>query len=151
MLDERGLIFEANEAFARLVGLQRHQIRGFEVEALFQGGERGLDQLRQQLLRDACGEVTATLVRKDGGFQEVALEAAAFDRNMALVWVAAATPGTLAIRSRGRAQVLVQGGIDRSRAVNALGSLLPATERLLSSGLESEARTWAEIPPGRPR
>ncbi len=145
LLDERGLIFEANEAFARLVGLQRHQIRGFEVEALFQGGERGVwGNLRQQLLRDACGEVSATLVRKDGGFQEVALEAAAFDRNMALVWVVAGSPGTLAIRSRGQAQVLMHGGIDRGRAVNALGSLLPAMERLQASELDPEARSWAE-------
>lgn len=145
LLDERGLIFEANEAFARLVGLQRHQIRGFELEALLQGGERGVwSNLRQQLLRDACGAVAATLVRKDGGFQEVALEAAAFDRNMALVWVVAEAPGTLAIRTRGQSQVLLQGGVDRTRAVNALGSLMPATERLAAAA-DPELAGWAEI------
>jgi PAS domain-containing protein len=146
LLDERGLIFEANEAFARLVGLQRHQIRGFELEALLQGGERGVwDNLRQQLLRDAFGAVAATLVRKDGGFQEVALEAAAFDRNMALVWVVAEAPGTLAIRTRGQSHVLLHGGLDRTRAVNALGSLMPATERLLASATDPEVAGWAEI------
>ena len=146
LLDERGLIFEANEAFARLVGLERHQIRGFELEALLQGRERGVwGNLRQQLLRDACGTVSATLVRKDGGFQEVALEAAAFDRNMALVWVVSEAPGTLAIRTRGQAQVLLHGGIDRGRAVNALGSLLPATENLLACARDASQKNWAEL------
>lgn len=146
LLDDRGLIFEANEAFARLVGLERHQIRGFEIEALLQGSERGVwGNLRQQLLRDACGTVAATLVRKDGGFQDVALEAAAFDRNMALVWVMTEIPGTLAIRSRGQGHVLLHGGLDRGRAVNALGSLLPATERLLATATDREQQGWAEL------
>lgn len=146
LLDERGLIFEANEAFARLVGLQRHQIRGFEVEALFQGGERGVwETLRQQLLREAWGEVPATLVRKDGGFEQVVLEAAAFDRNMALVWVAAPMPGTLAIRNGRPSRAAVHGTLDLSRAMNALGSLLPATERMLAADQGDEAATWAGI------
>lgn len=146
LLDDRGLILEANEAFARLISVERHQLRGFELQGMFQGSDRGVwDSLRQQLLRDAHGSATATLVRPDSSFQEVVLEAVAFDRNMALVWLAESAPGTLAVRAKGQGGVLAGNGADRERSANAIGSLLAATERLLAESQDPSLRSAAEL------
>jgi len=146
LLDDRGLILEANEAFARLIGVKRHQLRGFELQGMFQGRDRGVwESLRQQLLRDAHGSATATLVRPDSSFQEVVLETVAFDRNMALVWLSDPGPGTLAVRAKGQGSFLQSGGADRERAANAIGSLLAATERLVTESRDPSLRNAAEL------
>ncbi len=146
LLDDRGLILEANEAFARLIGVERHQLRGFELQGMFQGTDRGVwESLRQQLLRDAHGSATATLVRPDSSFQEAVLEAVAFDRNMALVWLSDSAPGTLAVRPRGQGAFLPGSGGDRERAANAIASLLAATERLAMPATDSDVRGAAQL------
>ncbi|MBI4912998.1 MAG: hypothetical protein HY823_09685 [Acidobacteria bacterium] len=133
LVDGRGMIFEANEAFAREVGLQRHQIRGFELEGVLQGRTRGVwGLLRQQLLQQAHASASASLVRADGTFRDLALEGVAFDRNMALLWIADPSPGTLAVRSREQAGLFLEAGSRREALVNALGTLLPATDQLLA-------------------
>jgi PAS domain-containing protein len=146
LLDDRGLILEANEAFARLIGVQRHQLRGFELQGMFQGRDRGVwESLRQQLLRDAHGSATATLVRPDASFNEVVLETVVFDRNMALVWLSDASPGTLAVRSRGQGAFLPGGGGDRERTANAIASLLAATERMAGETQDPILRNAAQL------
>jgi len=145
LLDDRGLILEGNEAFARLVGVQRHQLRGFDLQGMFQGRDRGVwESLRQQLLKRAHGSATATLVRPDSSFQEVLLETVAFDRNMALVWISDLSPGSLAVRTGAEGPFLYGGPGGRDRAANAIGALLAATETLIVStedgGTQAAAR-----------
>ncbi len=93
LVNEKGMLLETNTAFSRMVGFPRHQIRGFQLQDLFQGRDApAWDDLQEKLLRDFQGGVQATLVRKDSSFQNVRLEAVAFDRNMALVWIADPQP-----------------------------------------------------------
>jgi len=102
LVDDKGLLLESNTAFSRLAGLARHQMKGYQLHDFFQGqAEAPWERLREQLLRDHRGAVRATLVHRDSSFQSVQLEAVAFDRNMALVWIADPTPGTLALREEG--------------------------------------------------
>ncbi|BDU76833.1 PAS domain-containing protein [Mesoterricola sediminis] len=99
LVNEKGFLLETNTAFSRLVGLPRHQMKGFQVQDLFQGAETPVwEDLRRQLLQDARGSAAATLVRRDATFAPAGLEAVAFDRNLALVWVVDKAPGTLALR-----------------------------------------------------
>ena len=120
LVNEKGLLLESNTAFSRLSGMARHQMKGYQFHDFFQGqAEAPWEHLRDQLLQDHRGTVRATLVHRDSSFQSVQLEAVAFDRNMALVWIADPTPGTLALRQKGLA----------SQAAAHLGSADPDSAR----------------------
>jgi PAS domain-containing protein len=152
LVNEKGMLLESNSAFSRLVGFPRHQLRGYRIGDLFQGAEApAWETLRELLLRDFKGGVRATLVRKDSSFQAVALEAVAFDRNMALVWIADPAPGTLALRGEADAalQTPVLGAREAAReadaqAQRALGTILPAVEEILSESWSVRTREAAE-------
>jgi PAS domain-containing protein len=102
LVNEKGLLLESNTAFSRLSGLARHQMKGYQLQDLFQGQDHApWDELRDQLLQEHRGSVQATLVHRDSTFQNVKLEAVAFDRNMALVWIADPQAGTLSLRREG--------------------------------------------------
>ena len=102
LVNQKGLLLECNTAFSRMVGLARHQMKGYQLQDLFQGQDTGpWELLRAQLLQEHRGAVQSTLVHRDSSFQSVRLEAVAFDRNMALVWIADPTPGTLCLRGDG--------------------------------------------------
>jgi hypothetical protein len=76
----------------------------------------------------------------------VRLEAVAFDRNMALVWIADTLPGTLALREEGHAPLsALAPPPDRPaspglRALPALEALLPHLERIFPAGIEPALR-----------
>jgi PAS domain-containing protein len=148
LVNEKGMLLETNTAFSRLVGFPRHQIRGYLLQDLFQGRDApAWDALREKLLREFKGSVQATLVRKDSSFQNVRLEAVAFDHNMALVWIADPAVGTLALRSEMDAalQTPVLGARETGRlAQNALGTILPAVEQILEETRNAKTRDAAE-------
>jgi hypothetical protein len=148
LVNEKGMLLESNSAFSRQVGFPRHQLRGYLLQDLFQGGEAPVwDTLRDLLLRDYKGSVRAILVRKDSSFQNVVLEAVAFDRNMALGWIVDPSPGTLALR--GEADLALQTPVLGAREVgaqaqHALGTILPAVEEILSESWNMRTREAAE-------
>jgi PAS domain-containing protein len=148
LINEKGMLLESNDAFSRVVGLPRHQLRGYLLQDLFQGREAGAwDTLKETLLRDFQGSVRAILVHKDSSFQNVLLEAVAFDRNMALVWIADPAPGTLALR--GGADIARQTPVLGVReagvlAEHALGTILPAVEQILEESFNARTREAAE-------
>lgn len=148
LVNEKGRVLETNTAFSRLVGLPRHQMKGYQIQDLFQGREAPTwEDLREQLLKDSRGSSLATLVRKDSSFQSVKLEAVAFDRNLALVWIADALPGTLALRGEGTEGVLkaAAGDPDAAQtAAHALGVILPAVEQILGETWNTRSREAAE-------
>ncbi len=148
LVNEKGMLLETNTAFSRMVGFPRHQIRGFQLQDLFQGRDApAWDDLKEKLLRDFQGGVQATLVRKDSSFQNVRLEAVAFDRNMALVWIADPQAGTLALRSDMDIALAtpVLGGREAVRgAENAVGAILPAVEQILEETWNARTRDAAE-------
>jgi len=148
LVNEKGMLLETNTAFSRMVGFPRHQIRGYHLQDLFQGRDApAWDALREMLLRDFKGSVQATLVRKDSSFQNVRLEAVAFDRNMALVWIADPAVGTLTLRSEMDAvlQTPVLGVRETGElANNALGTILPAVEQILEETWNARTREAAE-------
>lgn len=148
LVSEKGMLLETNTAFSRLVGMPRHQLRGYLLQDLFQGREApAWDTLRDMLLRDFKGSVRAILVRKDSSFQNVTLEAVAFDRNMALVWIVDPAPGTLALRSEMdlALQTPVLGAREAGAlAQNALGTIMPAVEEILSESWNVRTRGAAE-------
>ena len=141
LVNEKGMLLETNTAFSRLVGLPRHQMKGFQIQDLFQGADQPTwESLHAQLLQDSRGTAQATLVRRDSSFLSVQLEAVAFDRNMALVWIADKTPGTLALRED-RTSGLEGGTADPDlpvpaglEAVPALEAMLPRLQRMLPAG-----------------
>jgi len=148
LVNEKGMLLETNTAFSRLVGLPRNQIRGYLLQDLFQGRETpAWDDLKEKLLRDFQGSILATLVRKDSSFQNVRLEAVAFDRNMALAWIADPAAGTLALRGGQDTalQTPVLGIQEAGRlAENALGTILPAVEQILEETWNARTRDAAE-------
>lgn len=147
LVNEKGMLLETNTAFSRLVGLPRYQMKGFQIQDLFQGGEVPTwDSLRAELLQDSRGQATATLVRRDSSFQTVRLEAVAFDRNMALVWIADAAPGTLALRDDGVVPLYApapqprHAAPHRLQAAPALEAMLPRLRKMLPDGTTASLR-----------
>ncbi len=141
LVDEKGRVLESNGPFSRLVGLPRHRLRGYALDALFQGGEAPVwAGLQSQLMQRGHGTAQATQVSEDGAFREVRLEAVAFDRGMALVWIAEPAEGTLSLRPEGGFLRPLGGEGERRRTLNALASLLPSAELV-----------WAEAPSGEAR
>jgi len=145
LVNDRGMLLETNNAFSRLVGLPRHQMKGYQLQDLFQGAEApAWEVLRTQLLQEAHGATTATLVRRDSSFFAVQLEAVAFDRDMALVWIADPALGTLALRVEGstpaaaaEAPALRPAGL---QAVPELEAMLPRLRRMLPEGFTAALR-----------
>lgn len=137
LVDAKGRILESNGPFSQLVGLPRHLLRGYALDALFQGGDIPVwEGLRSQLLQYGSGAVQATQVSEDGTFRQADLEAAAFDRGMALVWLRDAQAGSMGLGqggslALGQAGAFSGGGeaVRRSRA-NALVALSTAVEQL---------------------
>jgi len=148
LLDEKGLVLEANGAFGRLVGLARHQLRGYALKELMQGRSAGAwEDLLGQLNRSGRGSTTATLVRPDGTFGDLELQAAAFDKNMALVWVAGSLEDPLTLAS-GHGAFNGEAHPDARRrlaVVNALGSVLPMAEQILAETREESTRGMAAL------
>ncbi len=149
LVNHRGMLLECNTAFARLVGLMRHQLRGYDLQAFFQGRDVAVwKDLEEQLLRLGHGNTVAALVRKDGSFDSVQLEATAFDRNLALVWVASPAHGSLALREDGSGGAILDdpevGHSGRRVAVNALGTIVPAAEQILAEAQLPRVREAAE-------
>lgn len=149
LVNERGMLLEANRAFGQLVGLPRHLLRGYELQAFLQGRDTEVwEDLRDQLLRHSHGRTTALLVRRDGGFDAVELEAAAFDRNLALLWIAEATSGTLGLREELHGPAIFDHDPEHTRPnqlANALGTILPAVEQILSDTTDARIRESAEL------
>ena len=148
LVNEKGMLLESNNAFSRMVGLPRHQLRGHLLQDLFQGREApAWDGLKEKLLRDFKGVARATLVCQDSSFQNVLLEAVAFDRNLALVWIADPAPGTLTLRGERDAfsETPVLGVQEAGRlAEQALGTILPAVEQILEETWNAKTRNAAE-------
>ncbi|HJV48581.1 MAG TPA: hypothetical protein VJ549_04835 [Geothrix sp.] len=132
LVDAQGRILESNGPFSQLAGLPRHRLRGYALDAIFQGGETAVwEDLRRQLLQYGCGSTQATQVSEDGTFRQVSLEAAAFDRGMALVWMRDPIAGSLSLSGAG---ALEAGGAEEGRRqrTNALLALSAALEKLRS-------------------
>ena len=147
LVNEKGMLLETNTAFSRLVGVPRHQMKGYQLQDLFQGRDApAWDELKEQLLRDSWAGAQATLVRKDSSFQAVRLEAVAFDRNLALVWIAGTEPGTLALRQEGPDSVVHAEAPEGAQrlAVSTLGIILPAVEQILGETWNMRTREAAE-------
>lgn len=126
LVDAQGRILESNGPFSQLAGLPRHRLRGFSLDAIFQGGESPVwEDLRSQLLQYGWATVQATQVSEDGTFRQVGLEACTFDRGMALIWMKETAAGSLALVGGGP---LDQGGTDddRRRRANAVLALSAA-------------------------
>lgn len=144
LVDEKGRVLESNGPFSRLVGLPRHRLRGYAMDALFQGGESPVwDALRTQLLQRGHGTASATQVSDDGAFREVQLEATAFDRGMALLWIADPGEGTLSLRPEGGFLRPLGGEGEHRQALNALAALLPSAELVLAEAPAGEIREAA--------
>jgi len=148
LVNEKGMLLESNTAFSRMVGFPRNQMRGYLLQDLFQGRDApAWEDLQEKLRRDFKGSVQATLVRKDSSFQNVRLEAVAFDRNLALVWIADPQAGTLSLRGELDAALKtpVLGAQEAGRlAENALGTILPAVEQILEETWNARTRDAAE-------
>ncbi len=149
LLNDKGAVLESNGPFGRLVGLPRQQLRGYSLISLFQGQDSSVwEDLRQQLQRQGQGSTAATLVHQDGSFQDVNLEATAFDRNMALVWVADHSEGSLGLRGGGAPGLLAEHpdlAATRRELVNAVGAIQPAAEQILQETREEGTRKAAEL------
>jgi len=145
LVNEKGLVMEANGPLARAVGLPRHQMRGYALDALIQGeGLPVWEDLRTQLMQHGCGKAGGTLSDSEGGWSPVQLEAVSFDRNLALVWIAAPDPASLAIRGSRGGPVLQETQAIPTALVNTLGAILPAAEQILATTQEGPTRAAAE-------
>lgn len=145
LVNEKGLLMEANGPLARAVGLPRHQLRGYALDALIQGeGLPVWEDLRTQLLQHGCGKAGGTLADAEGGWSPVQLEAVPFDRNLALVWMALPDSASLAIRGHRSGPVLLESQTIPTALVNTLGAILPAAEQILSTTQEGPTREAAE-------
>jgi hypothetical protein len=135
LINEKGRFLEVNGPFSVLVGMPRHTLRGYAVESLLQGDSRPVwDELKDQLVRQGFARTHATLVGKDGTFEDVELEAVGFDSNLALVWVSEAATGALAVRGEAGCAVL-SGGMDAGSSqalVNALGTIIPTADQIIA-------------------
>lgn len=139
LVDSQGRILESNGPFSQLAGLPRHQLRGYALDSIFQGGETSVwVDLRSQLLQYGCATMQATQVSDDGTFRQVGLEASTFDRGMALVWISGTSGGALSLngggihegggtedsrRQRANAMLALSAAIGRFRAENSKGVL----------------------------
>lgn len=144
LVDDRGRVLESNGPFSQLVGLPRYRLRGYPVDALFQGGDTPVwEAVRGQLLQFGCATVPATQVSEDGTFRQVSVESSAFDRGMALLWIADPAPGSLVLRGDGTRR---RGGDEESRRLgaNALLTLAAAVDRLRAGAPEGPLREAAE-------
>ena len=148
LINEKGLLLEANGPFSTCVGLPRHALRGYAVDSLLQGDGRPVwEELKDQLVRQGSARVRATLVKRDGTFESVSLEAVGFDLNLALAWVSEAEAGTLAVRGEAGAAVL-SGGMDAAAAqtlVNALGAIIPAADQIIAEAREESVRELGRV------
>jgi len=144
LVDEKGRVLESNGPFSRLVGLPRHRLRGYAMDALFQGGEAPVwEALRTQLLQQGRGSALATQVSEDGAFREVRIETTAFDRGMALVWISDPAVGALALRSEGGSRRSLGGEEAQRQTLNAIATLLPSAEQALAGATTGPAREAA--------
>ncbi|WP_243301226.1 PAS domain-containing protein [Geothrix oryzisoli] len=144
LVDDQGRILESNGPFSQLVGLPRYQLRGYALDALFQGGDLPVWQaIKNQLLQFGSASVAATQVSEDGTFSEVVLEASAFDRGMGLVWIANPTAGSLTLQAGAAPHA---GGDDERRRLgaNAMLALATASDRLLADLPAGPSRQAAE-------
>ena len=132
LVDAQGRILESNGPLSRLAGLPRHRLRGYALDAIFQGGDTAVwEGLRSQLLQYGCAAAQATQVSEDGTFRQVDLEATTFDRGMALVWIREVAAGSLSLGGGG---ILEPGGAEdgRRQRANALLALSAAVGRFQS-------------------
>jgi len=126
LVDAQGRILESNGPLSQLAGLPRQQLRGYALDAIFQGGDSGVwEGLRSQLLQYGCASMQAAQVSDDGSFRQVGLEASTFDRGMALVWISDPSEGSLSLSGGGLHE---SGGGEeaRRRRANALLALSAA-------------------------
>lgn len=131
LVDDAGRVLESNGLLSRLVGLPRYRLRGYPVDSLFQGGETPVwEAIRSQILQFGCAKVPATQVSDDGSFSQVTLEAVAFDRGMALLWLVDPSPGALQLRGGTGLHQLGGGADSRRLEANARLALSAAIERL---------------------
>ncbi len=136
LLDARGRLLESNGPFNGQVGLPRHRLRGYGLDALFQGRELPVwDSIRRQLEQFGCATQAATQVSEDGSFREVTLQATAFDRGMALLWVGDTAPGSLSFRGGDGAPSALGDETTRRLALNA-HMALALTQAELRRGAE---------------
>lgn len=163
LVNAQGRILESNGPFSQMAGLPRHRLRGYALDAIFQGGDTAVwESLRSQLLQYGCAAVSATQVSEDGTFRQVGLEASTFDRGMALVWIRDSAPGSVSLGGGG---ILESGGTEdgRRRRANALLALSAAVGRFqaeladgpLSSAVDQVRAAVAHLDPssdaGTPR
>lgn len=157
LVDDRGRILESNGPLSQLVGLPRYRLRGYALDGLFQGGEWPVwATVRTQLLQFGSASVPATQVSEDGTFRAVTVQASAFDRGMALLWLADPAPGTLALRSGARPESGDEAvRRDRLNALLALGTAVdhlkaeaPAGGLRQAAGRAEEA--FRRLDPPRP-
>ncbi len=148
LINEKGSFLEVNGPFSARVGLPRRILRGYAVESLLQGEARPVwEELKDQLARQGYARTAATLVVRDGTFEEVVLEAVGFDVNLALVWITSAEPGTLAVRGDSGCAVL-SGPLDSGASqtlVNALGTLLPTADQIIAEGQTEPMRALGRL------
>jgi PAS domain-containing protein len=144
LVDAGGRILDSNGPLSQLTGLPRHRLRGYAMDAVFQGGDTPVwEGLRGQLLQYGCASLQATQVSEDGTFHQVGLEASTFDRGMALVWISDPSPGS--VRLWGGGILEAGGGEDgRRRSVNALLALNAAVRRLRAESTEAQLKSAAE-------
>ncbi len=130
LVDAQGRILESNGPLSQLAGLPRHRLRGYSLDAIFQGGDTAVwEGLRSQLLQYGYASAQATQVSDDGTFRQVDLEASTFDRGMAVVWIKDAAAGSLGLIGGGSIEI---GGAEDGRRLraNALIALNSGMERL---------------------
>jgi PAS domain-containing protein/CheY-like chemotaxis protein len=148
LINEKGRFLEVNGPFSAMVGMPRHTLRGYAVESLLQGDSRPVwDDLKDQLVRQGFARARATLVGKDGTFEEVDLEAVGFDFNLVFGWVSEARTGALAIRGEAGCAVL-SGGMDASSSqalVNALGAIIPAADQIIAEASTEPVRELGRL------
>jgi len=144
LVDALGRILDSNGPFSLMAGLPRHRLRGYAMDAIFQGGDTAVwEALRSQLLQYGSASVQATQVSEDGTFRHVGLEASTFDRGMALVWISDTAPGSVRLSGGG---ILAPGGAEdgRRRSVNALLALSAAVARIRSEAQEGPLKAAVE-------
>ena len=131
LLDAKGRILESNGPFNGQVGLPRHRLRGYALDALFQGRELPVwDSLRGQLEQFGCATQAATQVSEDGAFRDVTLQATSFDRGMALLWVGDTAPGSLSFKGGDGTPSTLGDEDTRRQALNAHMALALTQEEL---------------------
>ncbi|HJW08505.1 MAG TPA: hypothetical protein VJ483_02665, partial [Holophagaceae bacterium] len=149
LVSEKGQLLEGNGVFCHLVGMPRHQIRGYSLDSVLQGLDQPVwNDLKEQLFRNGFARSTATLVSMDGSFREVRLEAVNFDHNLAMVWITGTEAGDLALRGESGVAVLSDGGLDPEGAqklINALGTILPAAEQIAMETREESTKETAHL------